>query len=337
MEKMTKQEIVKSAKAVKRKLKLMRDMTSENQTFLESVLKPITQPLNEIAERSGINEKTKNEYEKSPDYHSTPKKLKLNYSDTKPSSSHDETVFELNRSSTKSKEHRLEGKDVKKNESDFEEESELEEDYSNSDSVATDEETFESVSSLDRNFSSPLSFSAKAFEDVPYGVRLDRGKLMMGLQRVYVADKTITINGHAFQKTQGLVQLLFKKIPNLNLVTEDDKENYKLMLHQTNAHHRDFDSTKPIKSNRGSKYLQVIKPLFKHTRVSNSTDNLAVGDGLNLLKKVQSNTGYVYWDDPNELVDRLKLLIASRDAGNTGLENEIISIVEELREAGIIQ
>jgi hypothetical protein len=54
------------------------------------------------------------------------------------------------------------------------------------------------------------------------------------------------------------------------------------------------------------------------------------------MKKVRSNVSYVYWDDPNELVDRLKLLVASRDAGNTGLENEIISIIEELQESGIL-
>jgi hypothetical protein len=43
-----------------------------------------------------------------------------------------------------------------------------------------------------------------------------------------------------------------------------------------------------------------------------------------------------YWADPNELVDRLKLMIASRDAGHSGHDNEILSIIEELREARII-
>ena len=35
--------------------------------------------------------------------------------------------------------------------------------------------------------------------------------------------------------------------------------------------------------------------------------------------------------DPNELVERLELLLASEDAGNTGVHNEIVSICEELR------
>jgi len=43
--------------------------------------------------------------------------------------------------------------------------------------------------------------------------------------------------------------------------------------------------------------------------------------------KVQRNN-LVYWDNPNELVDRLRLLVASKSAGNTGVSNEIISIFE---------
>ena len=45
---------------------------------------------------------------------------------------------------------------------------------------------------------------------------------------------------------------------------------------------------------------------------------------------------YVHWDDPNELVERLRLLDAAQAAGNNNHNNEIMSIIEELREAEII-
>jgi len=45
---------------------------------------------------------------------------------------------------------------------------------------------------------------------------------------------------------------------------------------------------------------------------------------------------YVHWDDPNELVNRLRLLEASRQAGHNAHDNEMLLIIEELREAGII-
>jgi len=48
-----------------------------------------------------------------------------------------------------------------------------------------------------------------------------------------------------------------------------------------------------------------------------------------------SKTQLEYNDDPNELVTRLNLLM-SQNAGNTSVNNVIISILEELRERGIL-
>lgn len=58
--------------------------------------------------------------------------------------------------------------------------------------------------------------------------------------------------------------------------------------------------------------------------------------GYGLYKTVLPKTQIVYYDDPNELVTRLNLLVSSQNAGNTGVNNEIISILEELRERNLI-
>jgi len=42
---------------------------------------------------------------------------------------------------------------------------------------------------------------------------------------------------------------------------------------------------------------------------------------------------YVHWNDPNKLVDRMRLLEASRQADYNAYDNEMLSIIEELREA----
>ena len=55
-----------------------------------------------------------------------------------------------------------------------------------------------------------------------------------------------------------------------------------------------------------------------------------------MIAKQSSRPDYIYWDDPNELVDRLRLLMASQAAGNPSHNNEILSIIEELREAKIL-
>lgn len=50
-----------------------------------------------------------------------------------------------------------------------------------------------------------------------------------------------------------------------------------------------------------------------------------------------ASSSYTFWNDPNELVERLRLIVASTSAGHTGHHNEITSIIEELREAKVIQ
>jgi len=49
------------------------------------------------------------------------------------------------------------------------------------------------------------------------------------------------------------------------------------------------------------------------------------------------NIVYEYYDDPNELCQRLRLLMSSKSAGNSNHDQEINSIIEELRERHIIK
>jgi hypothetical protein len=47
--------------------------------------------------------------------------------------------------------------------------------------------------------------------------------------------------------------------------------------------------------------------------------------------------GCMYYCDPNQLVERLDLLVASKQAGNTGVDNEIAEILDELTPTGQIE
>lgn len=60
------------------------------------------------------------------------------------------------------------------------------------------------------------------------------------------------------------------------------------------------------------------------------------GAGITLMNLPKDNIEYVYWNDPNEIVERLKLLISSQSAGHNDHTNEILSIIEEMREENII-
>lgn len=186
--------------------------------------------------------------------------------------------------------------------------------------------------------------------NVPFGIRSENKKLMMGNSKVSFSienkssnsPKTniVTIDKRSYELTPGLKELLVRSKPDLSLVTELDKIVYKDMLHNTHAHKRDFHPNGQIKGDKSLKYRQIIKPLFsQNSYVQDEGPIMKTKSGgfLPKLKKYKSDTDYVYWDDPNELIERLKLLIASKNAGNTNHDNEILSIIEELKEADVIK
>lgn len=75
-----------------------------------------------------------------------------------------------------------------------------------------------------------------------------------------------------------------------------------------------------------------------HMDYAESEDDIIDGAGMipsdfNFIPYNEKNRViYEYFDDPNELCDRLRLLISSRMDGDSNHMQEINSIVEELRE-----
>lgn len=291
-------------------------MKQDSVNMLESVLKPITDPLNYIASNND---------------------LKLESKMTGYDALEGESLCVPKCSSISNKE-----KNSNKTLTNVEVKGTPSENESNGAESSEDilsDDSFQSTSSQDKqreSISSNWSISEESFKNVPFGVRIERGNPMIGKSRISMTDGSIVIDGVSYKKSPGLIELLLKKTPDLSMISTEDKLIYKEILEKTNAHRRDFDSKKPIKSNKGQKYVSIIKPLFKLPEKDFKKDSESVGYGLPILKKLRKYTDYVYWDDPNELVDRLRLLLATRDAGNTGVDNEIISIIEELRESGIL-
>jgi len=169
-------------------------------------------------------------------------------------------------------------------------------------------------------------FLSKPEQDIHYGIRQTSKKLMIGNAKVHSDSQNIYIGEKTYPATHGLVELLCKKEPNLTLVTEADKAAYKTILFDTNAHkyHRSYGE---VRVNNTLKF-QLVSQLIGYK-----------GKGLTLpmLVKPDYKPEYIYWDHPNELVERLRLITAAYQAGNTAHSNEIMSILEELREADYIE
>lgn len=329
MDKKLKQ-IVNAAEAVKKKFKKLRSVESENEKSLESIFKPVVNPLNQISNavtskeiNKNISNEIKNDYEKNK----TDNEMLDGPNDW---STLDETIKKGRRSEN----WMTPSQNINPSEeSDDAIDYAIHEDYDDDKSDQNMSEDESSVSDLSLNGSS-WSVTPEYLKNIPFGIRNVDGKLMLGSSVVIITDKKIIVDKHNYDKTPGLKELLTKRAPNSSVITKEDIKSYKSMLLLTNVHRRDYDPNKPIKSNKGRKYLEFIKPLFV---CDNKTPKSFVeGSGLPILKQWKRSIDYVYWDDPNELVERLKLLVASRDAGNTGLDNEILSIIEELNENGLL-
>lgn len=151
----------------------------------------------------------------------------------------------------------------------------------------------------------------------------------IGSKAVQFKPSHIIIGGEKqFQATPGLYELIQLKEP--KHYTDDDLKQYKAILQYTSAHRHNYEYDGYITGNRSSKYVKIIKPLF----------NVGDGEGRGISDKFlevnSKSIQYKYWDDVNELVDRLRLLHASQVAGNNSHINEITSIIEELKESNII-
>lgn len=136
----------------------------------------------------------------------------------------------------------------------------------------------------------------------------------------------------------GIYELLFKKHP-IGFKPEDVQIYIDIGL-KSNLFRRNYKASEQINGNSSYKYVEIIEPYLRKNGIIKRKKVIKYSrevKGKGLLEFNNKPIEYIYWDDPNELVNRLRLLIASRSAGNSGHGNEIISIIQELRQAGIIK
>lgn len=146
-----------------------------------------------------------------------------------------------------------------------------------------------------------------------------------------------------FDGSTELYELLFLRNPPMLKNPQELDPNvlqiYKEILELTNAANQNYDENRGLMDTRWKKYVQIIKPLVTDGKIGQGMKrkNTSKKIELPLQKRLSSKkTEYIYWNKPRELVSRLRLLWSSKMAGHSGHDNEIMSIIEELREEGFI-
>ena len=170
---------------------------------------------------------------------------------------------------------------------------------------------------------------AKYFLDKPdtdktFRVRKIGKHHYIGNKHVIIKDDNIIIKegGDRFWGTAGLWGLITSKNPDKDSIDWDkmDKANYERLMIKTNALHQNNNPNNPHpKSSGGDKWKYILSPIWVK------------------YKKGYDGKGVVIMpSDPNALLERLDLLLASQEAGHTGVGNELVSICDELKRQGVL-
>ena len=172
-------------------------------------------------------------------------------------------------------------------------------------------------------------FLTKPDTDKTFGIRKEKGHHYIGNQHVIVKDNDIILPKYkeTFKGTPGLWELITSKIP--KNFTDKDYDNYGDLMIMTNALHRVNDEDNPHPKCSGGVKWKLLGPIWHRKK----------GGVYMFPKKKEGYEGegvVVIPSDPNALLERLDLLLASQEAGHTGVRNELVSICDELKRQGVL-
>ena len=186
------------------------------------------------------------------------------------------------------------------------------------------------------------------------GLYSEDDNLKIGYRPVKIENDDIIIDDTPFKGTVGLWELITSKdIPEKTKYDAEDLAGYITIMHITKA---TYDkNNKRVGGN--DKMNKLIKPLVKALEEDKS--------GNKLITEINKHFGFeeeeydeeeyeepatisltptkgtglpkILPSDPNALIDRFDLLFSSKKAGHTGVRNEIVSILDELKRQGVLK
>ena len=178
--------------------------------------------------------------------------------------------------------------------------------------------------------------------DLSTGIRDKDGSFYIGSEPVRIRDNNITIDNTEYNGTSGLWKLITSKnIPDKSEYTPEDLVAYSYIMLKTNTARNKYNPRGQYRGGNNRKMNEIIKPFVRELENDN-TDNK-----INFTTKVLEHFRHeveiegeglkILPSDPNALIDRFDLLFSSQKAGHTGVRNEIISILDELKRQGVIK
>ena len=207
--------------------------------------------------------------------------------------------------------------------------------------------------------------------DKIFGIRRIDNNYYLGSKVIHVDDNniiTIENNEKKFIGTPGMWELIISEFP-MNY-TKEDYNNYRHLMTITNATYRNnnpkqthpkpanndkwkyvvgpiwymnkgFDENDAFRMAKDPKYKEMItnresRKRRREKRIGAYSRSAEPLSRSSIEEKYEGEGVVVIPSDPNALLERLDLLLASQEAGHTGVRNELVSICDELKRQGVL-
>ncbi|XP_058789569.1 LOW QUALITY PROTEIN: uncharacterized protein LOC131663271 [Phymastichus coffea] len=108
--------------------------------------------------------------------------------------------------------------------------------------------------------------------DTIYGVRKWKDdSFMIGDRPLNFEGDKIVIGRDTYEKSPGLIELLFKKKPDTSIITEDELDTYGRIIKKTTAHKKYYKPEEDIRYQTSDKFRDIISKLIEETPVNSSS------------------------------------------------------------------
>ena len=181
--------------------------------------------------------------------------------------------------------------------------------------------------------------------DLTYGIYAIDGKFKIGNKFITIEDNDIKVDDIIFEGTKGFWELVTSKNPKPENYNDEDLSKYQQLVILTNtAYQNNNPNQNKPKSSVSKKWKNIIKPIWEAIKQQKEDeyeeftdkDDPQPGPSGTDPQTETPGGGLILPSDPNALINRFDLLFSSKKAGHTGVRNEIISILDELKRQKVI-
>ena len=182
--------------------------------------------------------------------------------------------------------------------------------------------------------------------DLTYGIYAIDGKFKIGNKFITIEDNDIKVDDIIFEGTKGFWELVTSKNPKPENYNDEDLSKYQQLVILTNtAYQNNNPNQNKPKSSVSKKWKNIIKPIWEAIKQQKEDeyeeftdkDDPQPGPSGTDPQTETPGGGLILPSDPNALINRFDLLFSSKKAGHTGVRNEIVSILDELKRQGVIK